>query len=106
MKTTQNTTKSNDKVHQLLKLCIHSGRKTARKKYGKLIKKEINNILNSYGQTIEMINELIDKLADASVLIRDQNEWMTCLYSAMEDKKEEIVHSAKIAQKTLSDYKK
>lgn len=106
MKTTQNMVKSNNKIHRLLKLCIHSENKNTRKKYSKLIKEELNNIWNSYGQTIDIVNELIDKLTDASMLIKDQNEWMFCLYSAMDDKKEEIVHSAVIAQNTLSSYKK
>ena len=86
--------------------CITSEDKNERIKIGKILLKKLEESKECSINIIKLFDDMVNKLTKAAEAIKDQNEWLNCLYTAMGDNKKEIIYAANTARIVLENYKK
>ena len=79
------------------KIDYHLAKSATAKTLKKRIKhrnKAVEILTDVFKQIENNQNTLIDKLANAATSIKEQDDWINCLYIAMKSNKEEIIKTA------------
>ena len=75
-------------------------------KYAQLFLKHLKICEQNTNKTKQIMEDMIDKLTNATQIIQKQNEWIDCLYAAAGKDKNKIIETANIARNVLENYKK
>ena len=96
----------NAQIRHLLGRCIMSENENNRRVFGIAIANKLNELEKTFNKSIESIDKSIDSLATAAETIQRQNDWIYCLYAALENEKEEVTHKANVILNAIKNYKK